>query len=251
MKKYYAILSFSLFISACSPNKPTDNKGVVKDSTVSVSSSGNSFPILVTDSSMKDSFPLSSSFLKKYVLPQIDKINENWTLNDFLKIDSLKTAGKYKEYVEHLDIGQTKESSAWIYDTLSDVSGKVIVWGITYSSYEACPSFSGKNIFITTISQDDKYQNTIKLLEISGFADPPVYSSITGQCILNADLSIACMDSLMYGEYIDPSATEKGYDETTRSTCTRKYKIENDGRIKELENKKSPEKKERIYAKEN
>ncbi len=200
MKKYYSIFFLLISIFACSPNKPADNKGEVKDSTVSVSSSGKLFPILVTDSTMKDSFPLSSSFVRKYILPLGDKIKENWTVNDFLQIDSLKAAGKYQEYVAHLDIGQTKESSAWIYDTLSYSTGKLVVWGITYSSYEACPSFSGKNIFITTISNDDKYQNTIKLLELSGFADPPVYSNITGQCMIKADLSIFGGDSIMNGE---------------------------------------------------
>jgi hypothetical protein len=250
MKKYYAVLFFSLLISACSSNKSADNNGV-KDSTITVSSQEKSFPIIVTDSTMKDSFPLSSSLLKKYILPQEDKINESWMFNAFFKIDSLKAVGKYKEYVDHLDIGQTKESLAWIYDTLSYASGKLIIWGITYNSYEACPSYGGKKIFITTISNDDKNLNTVKLLEVSGAADPPVYGSIMGQCIISEDLSIACSDSLIDGQYVDPTETEKGYEETVTTICTRKYKIENNGIIKELENKKSPERKEKKYDKAN
>ena len=150
-----------------------------------------------------------------------------------------------------LDIGQTKESSAWVYDTLSYATGKLIVWGITYSSYEACPSFAGKKIFITTISNEDKPQNTIQLMEVSGAADAPVYGSITGQCSISEDLSIACSDSLINGQYVDPTEKEKGYEEKVTSLCTRKYKIEDNGIIKELENKKSPEKTAKKYDKEN
>lgn len=54
---------------------------------------------------------------------------------EFLRIDSLKRAGEFENYLEHIDIGQLQNAQAYLIKSLyltESKSGKV--WGIHYSS---------------------------------------------------------------------------------------------------------------------
>jgi len=111
---------------------------------------------------------LAASYLK-------DELNGGleYTINTFCKIDSLKHNDEYKEYVEKLDIGMTKQSIAYKIGVVKFKNGnKLFLWGITQSSYEACPFFAGTTIVGTYVTE--KNENTHFIIgEISSAGDPP------------------------------------------------------------------------------
>jgi hypothetical protein len=251
MKNNY-LLFLSIVLLACS-SANTDNISNTPSDTVTKITPKEEivipkvFPILINDATMKDSFPLDVSFMKKYIYPQKEFLGENWHITEFVKMDSLKTAGKYEEYLAHLDIGQTKDAKAYIYDTLSYASGKAYIWGITFNSFEACPSFAGKIIYITSVPNEGKYQYSVRLLENSSAMDAPVYGSKSGQCSINENLFIVCKDTMVNGESLEEKG--KSIEETYTTTSERKIRISNSGKIELLENNRSPEKKNRTLSK--
>lgn len=107
-------------------------------------------------------------------------------LNDFCKIDSLKHAGKYNDYIKKLDIGMTKKSIAYSVGSLKfDIGNALFIWGITNSSYEACPVFYGTKLMATYI-HENKIVTTFLIGEVSGFSDPPSTSkNLISSKILN------------------------------------------------------------------
>jgi hypothetical protein len=239
----YSIAIFSLlFLFSCSGNKTTKSEKAV-DSSSSVSELMKS-PLVINDKSLKDSFPLSASFIAKNVLPLSDTFEGTWELQTFLKIDSLKNAKKYEDYVKGLDIGQMQESKAWVYDTIPYSKGKAILWGVNYESYPACPSASGRVFFLTLFSDAGTAVQTKKILDISSGADAPVWGYTNGECTINPDFSISCLDSIVNG---GEQPEEANYEEIITSTLSRKYVFGANGQIKLTESKKSPEVKSKKY----
>lgn len=100
-----------------------------------------------------------------------------YEFNDFCKIDSLKQAEKFNDYLKKLDIGMTKNSIAYSVGSLKfDDRNTLFIWGITKSSYEACPYFSGTKL-IATYVYENKIATTFLIGEMSDFSDPPVLGS--------------------------------------------------------------------------
>jgi hypothetical protein len=110
-----------------------------------------------------------------------------YELNTFYHIDSIKRAGKYQQYVDSLDIGMTKISTAHALGKVQiDPNTLVMVWGLYTSSYEACPNSVTQTAFITVVYKGDVSQ-TFLLGEVVAFADPPVASLRTVAGKLMAD----------------------------------------------------------------
>ncbi len=160
----------------------------------------------------------------------------NWIVSKYLSIDSLKMNGQYESYVKGLDIGEMKEVQAFLYDTVAYANGKAYVWGLSYSSYEACPYYQGKSIFFTTVSNEGIYKNTIRILEISSGGDAPVFGSYWGRCVVDKMLQLSCADTSLSGEYMDD-----GYEEVVMLPGVRTYQITSEGVIKPLKNLKGKE----------
>ncbi|OIQ36320.1 MAG: hypothetical protein BM555_02840 [Crocinitomix sp. MedPE-SWsnd] len=99
----------------------------------------------------------------------------SYCINSFIKIDSLKLKGEYEDYLEQLDIGQTKRAGAAVIGKITELgSTQFLIWMTDYSTLEACPYGSGTYIW-ATIFEDEKPTNTILLGESSGGADAPYW----------------------------------------------------------------------------
>ncbi len=98
---------------------------------------------------------------------------------DFIKIDSIKKAGQYDTYLENLDIAMLRDARAFAIQKTNlkgDFQG--MLWGITYSSYEACPAYSGTDLFFSFMAEGN-LQRTLQVGSCYGVIDPPsAFSSI-------------------------------------------------------------------------
>jgi hypothetical protein len=188
-------------------------------------------PLLLINDSTTNSgaTSASASFVRSCVKTLSGEQGPDWKLLKFIEIDSLKTAKAYEKYVQDLDIGQIKNAYADIYDTLLYPNGKIIVWGLKISSYEACPYFEGKTIYLTTISNEGIFKATAAILEISSGGDAPAFGYDWGQCTIGNDLRIACIDSSLIGE------SEDQYESVEITPGKTSYEITSDGVIKKLE----------------
>lgn len=233
------ILSLSFLILSCGSNttETVTTDSVQIDSTRNQTVSTSDLVLMVDDSSTLDTVPLSTSLIRQW--SSSEQVKGDFTISQWMEIDSIKANGKYPAYLEKLDIGQTKDSRGWIYDTIPLAEGNAYVWGIWYTSYEACPYFSGKDIYLTTVSKEGKPVATIKLTKVSSGGDPPAFGSDWGACQIGEDF-IMCKDTSMYGEYGDD-----GYDEMVLTPGSRLYQLASDGSIKEMDKKSGPEIKKR------
>ena len=100
--------------------------------------------------------------------------SNRYYLNDYKTIKEAKLDGKYDAFLEKLDIGMIKDADAFYLGRLEfgDSIG-IVIWQLNYSSYEACPFFSGIHILATSIYEG----KVIQTIEIAGHeinADAPI-----------------------------------------------------------------------------
>lgn len=108
------------------------------------------------------------NFLKNELGERIE-----FTLDDFIKIDSIKHAGNYAEYIEKLDIGMAKRAIAYKIGVLNFKNNtSLFIWAYQIYSFEACPVFSYNQVVGTYVDGDKKSTHFL-LAEVSGGADPP------------------------------------------------------------------------------
>ncbi len=94
-------------------------------------------------------------------------------LNTYYKIDSLKRAGAYEDYVASLDIGQMKNSEAYPVGYIELAPNKkLFLWGLEYGTYEACPFMAGTTIY-GSIFENGVQTSTRVFAEAMSGGDPP------------------------------------------------------------------------------
>jgi len=109
----------------------------------------------------------------------------------FLKIDSLKRAGEYSAYVESLDIGMIKEArTKKLFRVRLHPETLLIVWGMDYHSYEACPWSRGSFVFVTIVHKGEPGETLCLSLNDAG-GDPPVSGNTERQATIQEDGSIS------------------------------------------------------------
>lgn len=97
----------------------------------------------------------------------------NGQLIDFYMIDSIKAKGAYTEWCESLDIGMTKFANAYpLHKMQLNEKTWILTWVVETASYEACPYFSGTNVYATLIYEGKPAQSFI-IGENMGAGDPP------------------------------------------------------------------------------
>lgn len=102
---------------------------------------------------------------------------QKYSLENYLEMDSIIANGHYDEYLEHIDIGNTKyvNGKKLFYHPLGD-SCLLFFWAIHYRTYEACPWGEGTYIFMTNAYAGRICETICIGLEDAG-GDPPVAGS--------------------------------------------------------------------------
>lgn len=138
--------------------------------------------------------------------------NAQFILDNFCRIDSLKTVGGYDDYVATIDIGmiQYVAASSEVLLELTDLQ-QLVLWQVTYSTYEACPYASG-TLVLGSLIVDNQVKNTTLLAEVSGGGDPPVWSETRVFSTIKPT-SISTVQIDRFGEY-DESADEDMVEES-------------------------------------
>lgn len=193
MKNYFYLLSI-LILAACSSeeHKITEN-ATVSDTTVAevrslLPFSGKNYNVLALPLIIDTSFVQKVDTNSRITYQQIRNLGVNflkgelgdglvYDINEFAQIDSLKQNGSYKAYLEKLDIGMTKTCIAYNVGVVDLNNGnRIFIWGITNSSYEACPYFAG-TLLIGTFINEKNESVSFDLAEISAAGDPPATMS--------------------------------------------------------------------------
>ena len=163
-------------------------------------------------------------FLTTSLKDDLPNSNLDIYLKDFYKLDSLIKENKYDEYIEQIDIGMMMYCNAYITGelNLSDTT-KIVLWSLSFSTYEACP-FSYGTIILGTLFYKNNLTNTIQLGEATGGGDAPiywetlVYSSIENQQI-----------KTQYTSYVAEMVDENNNDYIEYKDTTYQIKITNNG----------------------
>jgi len=170
----------------------------------------------------------ADSTLKNIVATEIMGLTQN--LSDtsifaglgegFLRLDSLKKAGGYENYVSHLDIGMYKDIRTVSYKNLSLGEGNILrIWGFVYQTYEACPYANGKVILVSSF-KDGKNVGCVPFAYIHNWADAPFYDHYKTISILDK------MGNLTINETENSGGLdEKEKEYRNKSTSTYRYKL--------------------------
>jgi hypothetical protein len=132
----------------------------------------------------------------------------------FLRLDSIKKAGGYENYVSHLDIGMYKEIRAVHYKDIELGSGKTLkMWGFDYQTYEACPYANGKVILVSSF-KDGKNVGCLPFAYFHNWADAPFYDSYKTNSVLDTNGNLSISETVNSGGMDDK---EKEYQNKTTS----------------------------------
>ena len=166
----------------------------------------------------ENSFPFSADTTLLYHIENCDSLGTmevkqlavNWFKHDlvggtdydlqtFYKIDSVKAAGKYIEYCDSLQIGDTKCSNAFAICKLQpDGNTNILVWALVTSSYEACPYSDVKTVYFSVV-RGGIVSQTFMLGEYMVAGDAPASMERTISGKINADLTFV-MNLYMEGD---------------------------------------------------
>ena len=210
MRIFNLLLLLSLVASACGPGaeqEATENAEQSKkvEYPAEIASQLKSFPLLENELKLdKAFFSDSSRNHKEYKLdPALVKIlaaklsddeltkPNAYYLKEYYSIEHAKKNKKYDEFVEKLDIGQTKDAACYALarmefgDTLA-----TLVWRLDFSSYEACPFFQGSHYLMSTIYKG-KVVQTIQVAADESAADAPVSSTILQEAKISGQGKLA------------------------------------------------------------
>ncbi len=153
-------------------------------------------------------------YLAKRTVENAPTFNATYNIEIFCEIDSLKAEGAYEDYVSNLDIGMMQESDAYVEGLIEIDSSKLIVlWSITYSTYEACPFGSG-TLVLGTLLNNYEVQNTMLFAEVSQGSDPPSWGETQNSTTITTDLNLSTYYLSLSGDsdegYVDK--IEETYD---------------------------------------
>jgi hypothetical protein len=155
-------------------------------------------------------------YLSSILLDNETTTYSKYRIESFLKIDSLRTHNQYDEYESNIDIGMMLYAQANTIKNLKiDDKSDLLVWTVSYATYEACPYSSGDVVF-GSYFKEGVLQNTTVLGEDSGSADAPYWANtnITSS-IQDSSISVQIIES-NGGDY-DEETDEEIVEETTET----------------------------------
>jgi hypothetical protein len=192
MNKIFGSLALCFLIVACGEVEKKAPKKEKEQKTVSYSMMAeqhlSNFPLLkfpcivdgkfLNDSSKNHtSYPMSIGLVTELSANfggDDDSQRESYYVNDFIKIATAKQEGKYQDFVDKLDIGMTKDANCYALGRLEfgDSVG-ILIWKVVFSSYEACPFFSGTHV-LGSVYHEGKLVKTYQLAMDESGADAPM-----------------------------------------------------------------------------
>ncbi len=103
-----------------------------------------------------------------YSTPAAEQIYFYDAIHEYFLNDSLHQADSVQ-----YDIGMILNSEAFVLGKKELSKGQLLIWGIKYGSYEACPYYTGVNLFASYLL-DNKIRNSTVIASNWAVADPPM-----------------------------------------------------------------------------
>lgn len=205
INQLFIVLCLSLVLGSCENGK----EKVAGPTTDSTGGSHGSGPVSFAKFKNINSLPFVADTALMFRLDTYDslgtsevrQLDKNWAVNDsslgeeyimreFYMIDSVKASGNYAAWCDSLQPGMTKSSRACAIGRMAIDGGyQLLVWGLSSSSYEACPVTTIQEVYVSIVNPDSVLK-TFKLGEYILSVDPPVSMEriITGT--INKDLTV-------------------------------------------------------------
>ncbi len=200
----YLLAAILLFSCTNTAEKQGSDKEMKKDSLTQLSDGG----FIAAHFKTLNELPYSVDTTLLFHLEECDslgtnevkQLDKNWfghdlaasaeyELKTFYKIDSIKAAGKYKEYCDSLEPGNTKSSNAATVCKIKvDENTTILVWSLLTSSYEACPYSVSVDIYFS-VFQNGAVVQSFQLGQYISAGDPPVAMRRIVSGKMNKDLT--------------------------------------------------------------
>ena len=117
------------------------------------------------------------------------KEQDDYYLKETKRIYKLKKNGTYQEYVDGLDLAQLKDATAHSIGMVDLDTALIMLWSLEYSSFEACPFYSGKELWVSLIQNDSVQSSALIASEDSG-GDPPAFGETLSKIEINSELEV-------------------------------------------------------------
>lgn len=124
-------------------------------------------------------------FLTKNLHKEEASDANRYYINDYLKIKNAKLDHQYETFKKKLDIGMIQDAECYYLGKIEyPDSVAILVWKLTYSSYEACPVFEGNHVMASLIYNGEIIQ-TFELAAHETNIDPPMDAENFYTCSIN------------------------------------------------------------------
>lgn len=117
------------------------------------------------------------------------KAYDDYYLEKSIEMYDLKKKGTYEDYTSSLDIGQLRDAEGYSFGQINLDTAIIVLWTIEYGSFEACPFYSGSELFATTI-QNDSIVKCIQLADFNSGGDPPAFGETYTDVVLSEMLEL-------------------------------------------------------------
>jgi hypothetical protein len=212
MNKFLPIIFLALLMISCenkssnleaNPDDFADNS-VISYPTI-ISDSFHLFPLLnydfqIDSTFFKDTLKNNKNLKLDYLTVQefVKSLSQDeqtsrleFYFNTYFSIKKSKRDGTYEDYKSQLDIGMIEESDCFSIGRLEfGDSLAIVIWKLSFKSYEACPYFEGEHFLGTLIYRNEIIQ-TIKLATSEIGADAPMSFELVQLATFFSDLKIS------------------------------------------------------------
>ena len=115
-------------------------------------------------------------------------------LDDTKEMYKRKMNGTYQEYVDGLDLAELKDAIARPVGMIDMDTSYLFLWVIDYSSYEACPFYSGLELYASIVNIKGVRCYYLGISESSG--DPPMFAETKSSVKISKQLGVESKISL-------------------------------------------------------
>lgn len=215
MKKVVFLLLFGFLVS-CNSNK-TEQRSSPEQTLTEIKLDSLGIENFFADSTLKN---ISASEIKDLTQNLPDTSLFAGLDDGFLRLDSIKKAGGYENYLSKLDIGMYKDIRAVHFNDIKlSNSASLKFWGFDYSSYEACPYSNGKVVFISKFV-DGKNVECVPFSYFHNWADAPFYENFKTNSMFDKNAKLSVVEYQVSGGH-----DEKDKEYTNKATVKRELKM--------------------------